>query len=71
MTKKIKPVLTWGGFVDGKLDFRTMDTGLGGYGGAKGKKEVAAVFRHRISARQEYQDVRRVEIRPTPRAVGR
>lgn len=52
----------WGGFVDDKLDKRIIDTGFGGFG-ADGARRMPALFINRCDARQQYQDVRKVEIR--------
>lgn len=51
----------WGGYVGGKLDIRAMDTGFGGFG-RDGKRFVAAIFTTKKAAREQYQDVRPVEI---------
>lgn len=54
----------WGGFVNGKLDhLRGMDTGWGGFGSGDGNRIIPAIFTSRKAAREEYQDVRPVEVR--------
>lgn len=57
---KMKAVKAWGGFVDGKLNMMLVDTGFGGWG--KTHRIVPAIFKNRKSAREEYQDVRPVQI---------
>jgi len=49
----------WGGFVDGKLDLMHVDTGFGGFG-TDGYRKVPALFLSRAQAKEQYQDVRRV-----------
>jgi len=63
----------WGGFVDGRLDIRNMDTGFGGFGSAHSICRVPAVFASKKRAREEYDDVREVEIATTaePRTKAR
>ncbi len=61
MTKR-KSVLAWGGFCDGELEFIYVDTGFGGYG-TKTYVKIPAVFKTKKKAREEFTDVRRVEIR--------
>jgi hypothetical protein len=53
----------WGGFSDGKLDIREMDTGWGGFGSGDGMRRIPAIFTSRKAAREEYQDVRPIEIK--------
>lgn len=50
----------WGGFVDGKLDVREIDTGFGGWG--EGHSRAPALFLSRDLARKQYQVVRRVNV---------
>lgn len=65
MSKKVRKVIAWGGFVDNKLDFIDADTGWGGF--ATGDITwMPAVFKTRTAARAKYQDVRRVEIAAPP-----
>jgi hypothetical protein len=66
MTKarKMKTIKAWGGFVDDKLNWHLVDTGLGGWGVTY--RMMPAVFKTRKDARSEYHDVRRVEIREIP-----
>jgi len=52
----------WGGFVDGKLDITTMDTGFGGFGSGDGIRKIAAIFWSKKAAREEYQDVRPINL---------
>jgi len=52
----------WGGFCDGKLDLRDMDTGFGGFGSGDGRRTIPAIFTSRKAARQEYEDVRPIKI---------
>lgn len=52
----------WGGFYDGKLDTRQMDTGFGGFGSGDGMRRMPAIFTSRQAARSEYEDVRPVII---------
>jgi hypothetical protein len=51
----------WGGFVDDKLDVREIDTGFGGWG-RDGMRPSPALFLSKASARQQYEDVRRVNV---------
>lgn len=51
----------WGGFVDGKLDVCTVDTGFGGFGKDAFRK-VPALFPSRALAKEQYEDVRRVNL---------
>ena len=53
--------LVWGGFSDGVLHINWVDTGFGGFG--ESMIEAPALFLSRKRARQEYEDVRRIEIR--------
>lgn len=50
--------LMWGGFCDGKLDMREMDDRWGG----ENLRMVPALFTSRVTARQQYEDVRRVRV---------
>jgi hypothetical protein len=52
----------WGGFCDGKLDIREMDTGWGGFGSGDGMRRMPAIFTSRKAARQEYEDVRPIGV---------
>ena len=56
----------WGGFVDGCLHWQTVDDGFGG----EHNRLAAALFITRKEAREQYQDVRRVEIKFIARAAG-
>lgn len=51
----------WAGFLDGKLDTRDVDTGWGGFG-EDGFRVMPAIFTSRKTARQQYEDVREVQI---------
>lgn len=53
---KAKPVLAWGGYLDGKLDWWTIPLHSGK------QMDLPAAFRTRTAARQRYSDVRRVTI---------
>lgn len=61
MGKKFKKKF-WGGFVDNKLHVHQMDTGFGGIGSGSGLRQIPAIFTNWKSARQQYQDVRSIEI---------
>lgn len=52
----------WGGFCGGKLDIREMDTGWGGFGSGDGMRKMPAIFTSRKVARQEYEDVRPIDV---------
>ncbi|MES2030805.1 MAG: hypothetical protein V4477_16620 [Pseudomonadota bacterium] len=52
----------WAGFVDGRIDTRDLDTGFGGFG-RYGYRLMPAVFTSKRSAREQYEDVREVEIK--------
>lgn len=58
----VKRIKAWGGFLNGKLDVREMDDGWGG----GNRRKAFAIFRNRKDAREQYQDVRRIEIRQAP-----
>lgn len=60
MTKKMKPVLAWGGFSGDKLNVSDVPN-FDGYG-APDRHNAPAVFMSRKDARREYRDVRRVRI---------
>ena len=60
--RKAKPVLAWGGFSCGKLDYLHLDTGFGGWEMMRPAK-LPAIFMSKVRAMMEYQDVRKVEIR--------
>lgn len=60
MTKNTNKL--WGGFSDGKLDIREMDTGWGGFGSGDGMRVIPAIFTTKRAARQEYEDVRPVKV---------
>jgi hypothetical protein len=51
----------WGGFIDGKLDVRWVDTGFGGYG-STGFRWMPVLFTSYRAAKEQYEDVRRVDI---------
>lgn len=55
----------WGGFIDGNLDVREIDTGWGGWG--QGFIRMPMVFTTRAEARRQYEDVRKVEVKPERR----
>lgn len=55
----------WGGFCDGELDIREMDTGFCGFGNGEGMCRMPAIFTSRKEARREYEDVRPIDIRIT------
>ncbi len=56
---KIKPVMAWGGFTDGKLSWtRCLYSGVG----------VTAIFERKSKACQMFADVRRVRISVVPKA---
>lgn len=60
----------WAGFCDDSVDMRSMDTGFGGFGSGDGVRLIPAIFSSRKAAREQYEDIRRIEIRelgPTPR----
>jgi hypothetical protein len=48
----------WGGFSSGKLDMHNVDDGWGGHN----ERLAPAIFPNRKAARQQYQDVRRIEV---------
>lgn len=48
----------WGGFVNGRLAWQTVDDGWGG----AHQRRIPALFKHRVDARAQYQDVRKVTI---------
>lgn len=50
----------YGGFVDGKLDWRDVDDGLTIW------RQTPAVFKRRQEALVQYEDVRRIEITEEP-----
>lgn len=52
----------WGGFCDGRLDVREMDTGWGGFGSGDGMRRIPAIFTSMKAARQEYEDVRPISL---------
>lgn len=54
----------WGGFVADKLHYRDIDTGWGGFGSGDGLRRMPAIFTSRKAAREEYQDVRPIEVIP-------
>lgn len=57
-----KPQLFWAGFVEGKLDITETSIGFGGWD--QGPTHLAPVlFKTRREALQQYEDVRRVEVR--------
>lgn len=58
--KKVKAVKAWGGFTDGKLDWRYEYASCG-------EVIVYATYRTKAAARRHYRDVRPVEIRPLPK----
>jgi len=55
----------WGGFVDGRLHYRLIDTGFGGRG--NGGMMTLAVYTSKAKAREHYTDVRAIEIRELSR----
>jgi hypothetical protein len=52
----------WAGFCDGQIDVREVDTGWGGFGKG-GKRLMAAIFPSRALAKEQYEDVRRVNVK--------
>jgi hypothetical protein len=65
-TSRRKPVLAWGGFCDGKLHTVTVDTIVPN--DPLPRAFGPALFYTKRTARERYQDVRRIEIREVPRA---
>ncbi len=61
MAKPKNVVKMWGGFVSGKLDTNLIDNGFGGYGSNR-RYTAPAIFRTKSDAREQYEDVRPVEI---------
>lgn len=58
----MKPIIMWAGFTDGNLCMANVDDGWGGYG--EGRRIVhPCLFPTRRKAREQFRDVRRVEIR--------
>lgn len=55
-----KMIKMYGGFVDGKLHVRLVDSGFGGWG--KNFSHQPALFLRKADAQKEYQDVRPVSI---------
>ncbi len=53
----------WGGFIDGKLDIREVDTGWGGFGSCVEMRRMPAIFTSRKAAREEYEDVRPIQLK--------
>ncbi len=51
----------WAGYIEDKIDTREVDTGWGGWG--VGKCRLPAIFTSRAEARQQYKDVRKIEVR--------
>lgn len=51
----------WGGFIEGKLDIQWIDDGFGG----ENRRWVPALFLTNKEARQQYEDVRKVEPKGT------
>jgi len=58
----------WAGFRDGRLHLDTMDTGWGGFGSGDGMRKVPALYTSRREAREQYRDVRQIEIRELRKA---
>jgi hypothetical protein len=57
----------YAGFVDGKMDVRWIDDMWGGMN----KRLAPAIFRIKREARQQYQDVRTIEIKEAPKVRRR
>lgn len=55
----------WGGFRDGVLDIRHVDTGWGGFG-KDGDRLMPAIFMTKREACEQYEDVRPVKIFAIP-----
>lgn len=51
----------WGGFSEGKLHVRLVDSGFGGWGNSF--RLQPAIFKTKAEARLEYEDVRPIEIK--------
>lgn len=49
----------WAGFVNGKIDVPRVNDGFGG----ANRRRCPALFTNRQQAREQYQDVRKVEVR--------
>lgn len=56
-------MILYGGFVDGKLDWREIDDRWGG----SHHRMAPAMFRSRKEAKVQYEDVRPIEISEKPR----
>lgn len=52
--------VVWGGFVNGRLSFTTIDDGFGGWGVTR--RPSPALFTSKPAALREYTDVRPVEL---------
>lgn len=52
--------IMWGGFIADKLDIREIDDGWGGWG--QQRRRAPALFTNRKAAREQYQDVRKVDL---------
>jgi hypothetical protein len=61
------PLRMWGGFIEGKLDFRQMDDEWGG----ENYRWVPALFVTQKEARQQYESVREVWVRVTQWTPGK
>jgi hypothetical protein len=58
----------WGGFCDDRLDLRRVNSGFGGIQ-SDGWVTWPAIFTSKKAARQQYEDVRKIEIRVLKRAL--
>lgn len=58
-----KKTLAWAGFCDGNLHFTMCDDQWGG----KNIRLMPSIFKSKKAAQEQYQDVRRVEIREVRR----
>lgn len=57
-----KAKVYWAGFIGDRIVIDRRDTGWGGYGN-DGFREAPALFVTRREAREQFEDVRKVEIR--------
>ncbi len=53
------------GYIDGRPDYRMIDTGFGGWG--NGGYRTIIVFTDKSRAKQEYEDVRPMELGEVPK----
>lgn len=50
----------WAGFINGKLHWESIDDGFGGWG--VGYAKSPRIFKSRMAARKQFEDVREVKI---------